>query len=211
MPPFIVEPLITCSSNWKFFSKTRSMWSRKAERSCSCRFPRLSFKTKRNVSQVVERLPTWGWWQDILLKQNFNNFADLSQGGFQGKGSLPGPFYIFTILWYPEDTESQASIKILSAAFLPCPVLCSDIQSCLTLCDLMDCSPPGSSVHGILQARTLELVAISFSNFHLWLHNILLHGHKTFCLFVYQMMDIWSFSTIFLMKIVTLWTFKCKF
>ena len=163
MPPFIVEPLITCSSNWKFFSKTRSMWSRKAERSCSCRFPRLSFKTKRNVSQVVESLPTWGWWQDILLKQNFNNFADLSQGGFQGKGSLPGPFYIFTILWYPEDTESQASIKILSAAFLPCPVLCSDIQSCLTLCDLMDCSPPGSSVHGILQARTLEWVAISSS------------------------------------------------
>ena len=34
-------------------------------------------------------------------------------------------------------------------------------QSCLTLCDPMDCSPPGSSVHGILQARTLEWVAIS--------------------------------------------------
>ena len=36
-------------------------------------------------------------------------------------------------------------------------------QSCLTLCDPMDCSPPGSSVHGILQARILEWVAISFS------------------------------------------------
>ena len=35
-------------------------------------------------------------------------------------------------------------------------------QSCLTLCDRMDCSPPGSSVHGILQARILEWVAISF-------------------------------------------------
>ena len=33
------------------------------------------------------------------------------------------------------------------------------IQSCLTLCDPMDCSPPGSSVHGILQARILEWVA----------------------------------------------------
>ena len=33
------------------------------------------------------------------------------------------------------------------------------VQSCLTLCDPMDCSPPGSSVHGILQARTLEWVA----------------------------------------------------
>ena len=36
-------------------------------------------------------------------------------------------------------------------------------QSCPTLCDPTDCSPPGSSVHGILQARILEWVAISFS------------------------------------------------
>ena len=37
------------------------------------------------------------------------------------------------------------------------------IQSCLTLRDPMDCSLPGSSVHGIFQARVLEWVAISFS------------------------------------------------
>ena len=36
-------------------------------------------------------------------------------------------------------------------------------QSCLTLCNPVDRSPPGSSVHGILQARRLEWVAISFS------------------------------------------------
>ena len=36
-------------------------------------------------------------------------------------------------------------------------------QSCLTLCDPVDCSLPGSSLHGILQARILEWVAISFS------------------------------------------------
>ena len=36
-------------------------------------------------------------------------------------------------------------------------------QSCPTLCDPVDCSLPGSSVHGILQARVLEWVAISFS------------------------------------------------
>ena len=36
-------------------------------------------------------------------------------------------------------------------------------QSCPTLCDPMDSSPPGSSVHGILQARILEWVAVSFS------------------------------------------------
>ena len=37
-------------------------------------------------------------------------------------------------------------------------------QSCPTLCDLMDCSLPGSSVHGIFQARVLEWVAIAFSD-----------------------------------------------
>ena len=38
------------------------------------------------------------------------------------------------------------------------------LQSCPTLCDPIDGSPPGSPVSGILQARTLEWVAISFSN-----------------------------------------------
>ena len=38
-------------------------------------------------------------------------------------------------------------------------------QSCPTLRNPMDCSPPGSSVHGILQARVLEWVAIAFSLF----------------------------------------------
>ena len=41
-------------------------------------------------------------------------------------------------------------------------------QSCLTLCDPIDGSPPGSPVPGILQARTLEWVAISFSNAWKW-------------------------------------------
>ena len=38
------------------------------------------------------------------------------------------------------------------------------LQSCPTLCDPIDVTPPGSPVPGILQARTLEWVAISFSN-----------------------------------------------
>ena len=37
------------------------------------------------------------------------------------------------------------------------------LQSCPTLCDPMDCSLPGSSIHGIFQARVLEWVAIAFS------------------------------------------------
>ena len=46
------------------------------------------------------------------------------------------------------------------------------LQSCLTLCDPRDGSPPGSPVPGILQARTLEWVAISFSNAWKWKVNV---------------------------------------
>ena len=48
------------------------------------------------------------------------------------------------------------------------------IQSCMTLCNPMDSSPPGSSVHGIPQARTLERVASSFSQEPPKMENILL-------------------------------------
>ena len=45
---------------------------------------------------------------------------------------------------------------------------CSVAQSCTTLYDPMDCSPPGFSVHGISQARRLEWVAISYSRWSSW-------------------------------------------
>ena len=44
-------------------------------------------------------------------------------------------------------------------------------QSCLTLCHPVDCSLPGSSIHGIFQARVLEWVAISFSRGSSWPRN----------------------------------------
>ena len=54
--------------------------------------------------------------------------------------------------------------------FFLMPLMCQaaaaakSLQSCLTLCDPIDCSLPGSSVPGILQARILEWAVISFSN-----------------------------------------------
>ena len=47
-------------------------------------------------------------------------------------------------------------------------VAVKSLQLCPTLCDPIDSSPPGSAVPGILQARTLEWVAISFSNAWKW-------------------------------------------
>ena len=51
------------------------------------------------------------------------------------------------------------------------------LQSCLTLCDPIDGSPPGSPVPGILQARTLEWIAISFSNAWKWKVKVKLLSH----------------------------------
>ena len=51
-----------------------------------------------------------------------------------------------------------------NALKLTVTVTAKSLQSCPTLCDPIDGSPPGSPVPGILQARTLEWVAISFSN-----------------------------------------------
>ena len=47
---------------------------------------------------------------------------------------------------------------------IPVAAAAKSLQSCLTLCDPIDGSPPGSPIPGILQVRTLEWVAISFSN-----------------------------------------------
>ena len=51
---------------------------------------------------------------------------------------------------------------------IPCPAAAKSLQSCLILCNPIDGSPPGSPVSGILQARILEWVPISFSNAWKW-------------------------------------------
>ena len=61
----------------------------------------------------------------------------------------------------------------------PAAAAAKSLQSCLTLCDPIDGSPSGSSVPGILQARTLEWVAISFSN--ACMHAKLLQSCLTLC------------------------------
>ena len=59
-----------------------------------------------------------------------------------------------------QKTKIMAS-GLIAAAAAAAAKLC---QSCLTLCDPIDSSPPGSSIPGILQARILEWAAISFSS-----------------------------------------------
>ena len=65
----------------------------------------------------------------------------------KGKGGFPGGSVVKNPPANAEEGESESEVA----------------QSCPTLCDPVDCSLPGSSVHGICQARILEWVAISFS------------------------------------------------
>ena len=65
--------------------------------------------------------------------------------------------HIYTVKW-------SSQIRLINTFITPHCCCCLVTQSCPTLCDSMDCSPPGSSAHGILQARIiLQWVAISFS------------------------------------------------
>ena len=77
---------------------------------------------------------------------------------FSSAGDLPNrgiePTCLVSLHW-------QAGSSTLE---LPAAAAAKSLQSCLTPCDPIDGSPPGSPVPGIIQARTLEWVAISFSN-----------------------------------------------
>ena len=68
-------------------------------------------------------------------------------------------FLRITIFWFSSNFTGHLSQSRLLALLLGSEVA----QSCLTLCDPMGCSLPGSSVHGIFQAIVLEWIAISFS------------------------------------------------
>ena len=86
----------------------------------------------------------------LLIKQQGNKTQVFSQNShhldFSSFGNLSKSL-IYT--WFPDFVAASAAAKSL--------------QSCRTLCDPMDSSPPGSSVHGISPARILEWVATSIS------------------------------------------------
>ena len=95
--------------------------------------------------------------------------------GARGATGLHFTYVIYTLdteMHTPAAAESlcllcfiiQVQFFISSVWRRPAAAAAKSLQLCLTLCDPIDGSPPGSPVPGILQARTLEWVAISFSN-----------------------------------------------
>ena len=93
-----------------------------------------------------------------MVKESACNAEDL--GWIPGSGRSPGkgngnPLQ-YSCLENPMDREESGGLQSAAAA--------NSLQSCPTLCNPTDSSPPGSPLPGILQVRTLEWVAISFSN-----------------------------------------------
>ena len=100
-----------------------------------------------------------GWWCPRVISNASRN---------------PGNFLLFLSTWNSPRASSSGSLGILGGRrclYSSPPLLKGSTevkvkvfvaQSCPSLCNIMDCSPPGSSVHGILQAIILEWVATSF-------------------------------------------------
>ena len=74
-------------------------------------------------------------------------------------------FHVKQVPFKGRDQETRKKITIHLLLHDATTTTTKSLQSCPTLCDPIDGSPPGSPVPGILQARTLEWVAISFSNY----------------------------------------------
>ena len=83
----------------------------------------------------------------------------LQEAGGRHESSKKHEWPIYTFAEF--NTTKSMSI---SHFFFGAWKFCMCVQSCPTLCNPTDCNPPGSSVHGIFQARILEWAAISFSN-----------------------------------------------
>ena len=96
------------------------------------------------------------WW-DRMPWSLFSECWALSQLFHSPLSSIARPSLI---IWGRKDAGRSTSMTICCCSLVT--------KSRPTLCNAMDCSPPGSSVHGILQARILEWIAISFSRGSSW-------------------------------------------
>ena len=83
---------------------------------------------------------------------------------FPGKTTGVGCHFQFQGIFPTQQWNLHLLHLLLAAAAAAAAAAAKSLQSCPTLCDPIDGSQPGSPVPGILQARTLEWVAISFSN-----------------------------------------------
>ena len=101
--------------------------------------------------------------QEYWAKLSFLSLGDLPDTGMEPASTLPVEFFFFFFYTEPPGKPIRS-------------IADKSLHSCPTLCDPIDGSPPGSAVPGILQARMLEWVAISFSNAWKWKVKVRLHS-----------------------------------
>jgi len=108
-------------------------------------------------------------WTSVVLMEKRNWLKNIQQANSEGLGSWKwerSGEREKTPQWSP---GAQTMMRwILTGRMHGRAAVAKSLQSCPTLCDPIDGSPPDSPVPGILQARTLEWVAISFSNAWKW-------------------------------------------
>ena len=152
----------------------------------------LKFETVRSVRALLSVKAPWWWCESVyLLWQNIQLGIWRAMSWNHVSGTVP-PFLVVTdIIQLSSFSPHNVKKKVISLKNCPClfhhhfsssPSLsCMRAQLCPTLCDPMDCSPSGSSVHGIFQARILHWLAISFSRGFSWLRDQT-HVSGIFCI-----------------------------
>ena len=124
---------------------------------CWRRLLRVPWTARRSNQSILKEISLEYSWKGLMLKMKLQYFGHLMRrtdsfekalmlGKIEGRRRRAWQ----KMRWLDGITYSMDMKKESEVA-----------QSCPTLCDHMDCSPPGSSIHGILQARILEWVAIS--------------------------------------------------
>ena len=99
-------------------------------------------------------LPRWLSGKEFTCQAGDAGLILSREGPLEKERATHSSILAWEIPW----TEEPGGLQSAAAA------AAKSLQSCPTLCDPRDGSPPGSPIPGILQARTLEWVAISFSN-----------------------------------------------
>ena len=169
-------PIRTVEVNTGAGSGGKRGWGRRGGGGCSGRGVQLGETRGREFSPSSALMTTdhsespwcwssrgsrrWCWWWSCGWCGRYRSVCSPSQ--LSSVTSLLYPAFQFAI---PAKHYHSFGLRLFSRlSVCVCVYLCVlAAQSCLTLCNPMDYSPPGSSVHGILQARILEQVAISLS------------------------------------------------
>ena len=126
------------------------MWATKASLLCGIKVHLQTLFCKPSPAFLPDYFLLWE-----ILKFHFQFYIQLAL--------CPLPFHSF-VIW-----KGNQCLDTIRKPIIKCTLCLREreggvVQLCLTLYDPMDCSPPGSSIHGIFQARVLEWGAIAFSN-----------------------------------------------